>query len=189
MNAKLKIDLKQGVVEVEGTEEFVAKIYADFKERVTKPASSDLDSGSEHKGDTSPKSGNGGEKKRPSAAKNKTKTPTFVKELNLQKSGSQPSLKDFISPFDAKSAFAWNLLFVYYMVKNERSRPITLDHVYTCYKAVGVKPPSAFYQSLIDTANKKGWLNTDNIEDISLSLIGENYVDHEFPKKEKAPTE
>ena len=188
MNAKLKIDLKQGLVEVEGTEEFVAKIYSDFKDRLSKqPAPSALtptptDEATEAKPTEV-------EKKRSSPGKNKGKAPTFVKDLNLQEHGQQPSLKDFIAPFAAKSASSWNLLFVYYLVKNQRAKPITLDHVYTCYKAVGAKPPSAFYQSLIDTANKKGWLNTDNIDDISLSLIGENHVDHDFPKTEKAPAE
>ncbi|MCW2194427.1 hypothetical protein AB7M45_007198 [Bradyrhizobium elkanii] len=38
MTAKLNIDLKQGLLHVEGTEEFVRAIYDDFKSRLTAAA-------------------------------------------------------------------------------------------------------------------------------------------------------
>ena len=188
MSAKLRIDVSHGLIEVEGTEEFVKDIYNDFKDRIAQTG---------HKPTTAPsvpapkadEANGGGEKKRAPVGRNRTGSPpTFVKDLNLVAQGNGPSLKDFCTAFDAKSAKDWNLLFVYFLTKFERGNPVTQDHVYTCYKVLNVKPPSAFSQSLFDTANKKGWVDTKSLTDIRLTMVGENYVDHDFPKKPSAPS-
>lgn len=188
MDAKLKIDLRQGTIEVEGTQEFVSQIYADFKERLATTAPDvKLD-------DPQPTSNRSGEVKDQTERKRvstppKPRTgglPTLVKDLNLAARGTEPSLKDFCGRYAASSAKDWNLLFVYFLSKFGRATAVSQDHIYTCYKTVGIKPPAAFSQSMFDTANKKGWIDTKSLADIKLTIVGENYVDHDFPKKEAA---
>src|SRR5579871_89024 len=186
MNAKLKIDIKQGVIEVEGTEEFVTRIYGDFKERiVATPVES-----AKRVVDTSGKTSSGEEpaddKKRPASSRNRAgSAPSIVKDLDLAARNGDPSLKDFCAPFAPSSAKEWNLLFLYFVQKHERANPVTQDHIYTCYKTFGARPPAAFSQSLFDTARKSGWIEVSGLSDLRLTIVGENYVEHDFPKKEK----
>jgi hypothetical protein len=188
MSAKLKIDIKQGVLEVDGSEEFVTKIYNDYKDRLSAIAPSQNTS---HSGNGSRSSAPEilatENKKRSPVSRNKTGAPpTIVKELDLAPRNGQPGLKDFAAPYNPGSAKEWNLLFLYYMVKNERANPVSQDHIYSCYKAMGVRPPEAFSQSMFDTASKKGWIDSKSLSDIKLTIAGENFMDHDFPKKEPA---
>lgn len=184
MNAKLKIDITHGLVEVEGSEEFISKIYDDFKDRLSvgnRPI------GTQVKTQIQPADHGSGEqavKRKTPAGKNKTGgPPTFVKDLNLAAHGTHPSLKDFCAQFEARSAKDWNLLFAYYLTKHAELAMIGQDHLYTCYKVCGVKPPAAFSQSIFDTASKKGWLESKSLSDIRLTIVGENQVDHDFKRK------
>ena len=40
---KIYIDQKQGIIEAEGSEKFVGKVYADFKDKITMEADLDLE--------------------------------------------------------------------------------------------------------------------------------------------------
>jgi len=112
-----------------------------------------------------------------------TSTPKLLGDLNLSPQGKE-SLKDFYSKYDAKSNFEKNLLFCYYLLKHVEASALNWNHFYTCYKAVAERVPGNLYQSLTDTKNRKGWIDTQNTEDIKLTIAGENYVEHEMPKKQ-----
>ena len=109
--------------------------------------------------------------------------PTIVKDLNLKKDGKTPSLRDFHSQKQPKEFAEHNALFVYYLSKVKELTGITPNHIYTCYKEVNQRVPGAFYQSLLDTTRRKGWLDTSNTEDIKVTTVGENFVEHDLPKK------
>ena len=71
---------------------------------------------------------------------------------------------------------------MYYLQHKIEISTITPDHVFTCYRDVGVKVPAALVQSLRDTANRRGWLDTANTNDLKVTTPGMNYLEHDLPK-------
>lgn len=138
---KIRIDLNAGTIEAEGTEEFVLSIYADFKD---------------HLGKTTPlqktrKSPAVGAREEPGAAKPPRRgsgkgkaTPKIDKALDLSRKGDVPSLREYFTGFKTKTNFERNLVFAYYLEHIREATPITLDHIFTCYRNVpDVKVPKA----------------------------------------------
>lgn len=118
---------------------------------------------------------------------NKTKsqkkllTYQIVQPQNL-KPKDKKSLIDFCKEHSPKNNFEHNLLFVYYLEKILNEKPINIECLYTCYKEVGQKVPKNLYQSIIDTKKNKGWIESSDMGNIFVSVIGENYVEHDMKK-------
>lgn len=108
-------------------------------------------------------------------------TLSLVNTLNLNPP-SQKSLKEYFGQFISKSFFERNLVFIYYLERVLKMENIGINHVYTCYKNVSEKVPGNLYQSLVDTKNAKGWIDTKDITNIKITIAGENFVEHDFPK-------
>lgn len=106
------------------------------------------------------------------------KSSKLVNSLNLKPSDKE-SLKEFYSKYVIKSGFENNVIFIYYLEKTLSQSNIGVDHIYTCYKDVGQKVPGNLRQNIIDTKRNKGWIETDNMDDLRLTQIGENYVEHD----------
>lgn len=106
-----------------------------------------------------------------------------VKDLPLKKDGKIPSLRDFYAEKKPQGFLEHNTLFVYYLNKMRDIPGITQSHVYTCYKEVAARIPGAFYQSLVDTARRKGWIDTSEGDDMRVTTVGENFVEHDLPGK------
>jgi len=179
-NTRVRIDLSQGVVEAEGSEDFVRSIYDDFKDRIQsgknsafrKKAPSDqspIPPADTKKKARKPKTGRAG--------------PSIVKDLDLSPKGDTESLRDFYAHYLPKTNFEKNLIFVYWLQQIAGMSGITEDHVFTCYRSIpGIKAPVALYQSLIDTSNRRGWLNTTSTDDIKVTVPGMNYLEHDLPR-------
>jgi len=75
-----------------------------------------------------------------------------------------------------------NLVFIYYLQQKMGLKNITIDHVFTCYRDIGVKVPKALQQSLWDTTNRKGWLDTSSSDNITVTVPGLNYIEHDLKK-------
>ena len=178
MDTKLRIDLSQRTLEVEGSEVFVREIYSDFKDRISAisqvtPKKTNEKQEAKTEAPTPPKG-----KRR----QLKKETLSIVKDLNLAGQGDKPSLKDFYSNYTPSNNLERNLIFVYYLQNIAKVTAIITNHVFTCYRHVGVKIPGAFKQSLWDTASQKGWIDTSSLEDIKLATQGINYIEHDIAK-------
>ena len=101
--------------------------------------------------------------------------------MDLSPSGKN-SLKNFIVNYNLSSGAEYNVVFVYYLEKIIKERNTGVNHIYTCYKELGVKYPSNLRQSVIDTKQRKGWLDTSSTNDIKLTAVGENAVEHNLKK-------
>ncbi|SRR6266851_4658331 len=112
-----------------------------------------------------------------------TESLSVVKDLNLRAQGDIPSLRDFFRAKAPKGFAEQNAVFAYYLVKSKEISPVGTNHIYTCYKEVGQRVPGAFQQSLKDTARRQGWLDTADLDDLRVSTIGENFVEHDLPRK------
>ena len=176
---RLHIDLVNGTLEVEGEEEFVDKIYKDFKERLATSETSlkPLKIIKEKK--SRAKSKLGIKKTTQTSTKSKTKSfkesYTPVKDLDLAKGSRDMSLKDYYKQKSPRSFIDKNVVFVFYLKKTVKVTQVTLNHIYTCYEEVSSRKPAAFKQSVADTS-RKGYLNTASYEDINITVRGENLI-------------
>lgn len=112
-----------------------------------------------------------------------SKGQIYLTDFDFIPSG-QKSLKDYFNEFQSKTNYDRNLIFVYYLQEILSTSNISTDHIYSCYRSLGLKIPS-FPQSLIDTSAHKGWLTTSNTNDIKVTRTGMNYILHEMQKNDK----
>ena len=185
--AKLRIDISQGLLEVEGSDQLVRDIYADFKGQLvgSRPPLTVRESTESKNPQPSKSDGDSTVQKLPGKKKATSGSvqPSMVKDLDLSgKTNNVERLKDFHASFTIGSNLERNLVFMYYLQHKIEISPITPDHVFTCYRDVGVKVPAALVQSLRDTANRRGWLDTANTNDLKVTTPGMNFLEHDLPK-------
>lgn len=161
--ARVKIDVVNRLIEIEGEENFIREIYDKSRDLFVLPdnikSSQQITTRRQHK--------NGSLKE----------SYAIIKDLDL----SQPEpLKDFYSKKTPKSALEKNTVFIYYLSKITDTKNINLNHIYSCYKEVGEKIPAALKQSLADTSSKKGWIDTKSMNDIKITLKGEGLVERDL---------
>ena len=139
-NSRLRIDLSNGLLEVEGDEGFVRDIYKDFKDQLAKAATAP------HKPQqhsSLPKA------PAPTAQPPAAKTPRgkgkprsdyngkLDKNLDLSGGKGIPSLKDYLKRFDARSLTKKDTVFIKYLQEFVGIEKVNVDHIYTCYDDVG----------------------------------------------------
>jgi len=178
MTTRIRIDLVQGIIEAEGSEEFVRLIYSEFKARLNAmPAAPPPVARGAKGGDTSSVR----------SAREKTRrtnyVPKIVKDLDLSGKNGKESLKTFFGKFEAATNYERNLIFVYYLRQICERSPVGMDDVFTCYRTVGIKAPEDLYSSLFDTARHKGWVEVKSVEDVDITVPGINQLEHDLPKK------
>lgn len=180
---RLNINLKEGTLEVEGEETFVAGVYADFKEQIAIGAIARSEPvkvlTSETDEVTAPK-----QSKKSRSVKTK-ESFSIVKDLDLSAKGNSQSLRDFYAAKKPGNAMEMNAVFVYYLQTIVGLKAITLDHVYSCYKNVEARIPGALRQSLKDSASRKGYIDTSSFDSITLATPGENLVEQDLPRAAK----
>lgn len=184
MTAKIKIDLSQGVIEAEGSEEFLKEIYSDFKERMKSPAKDSIKSPSRiplNANEDQTETNNRTSKKKNKVSKIQL---TLIKDLDLSRKGDIPSLKEFHSQYKASTNFKNNLIFAYYLLNIREMQNVGSSHIFTCYRHLSIKVPQDLVSSLRDTAKDKGWLDTSSLNDIKVPIAGINYIEHEMQKSD-----
>lgn len=194
--ARLRIDLSQGLIEVEGSEGFILEIYGDFKEKLAQssstttraitqavaapshpagPANTPSIASGTRKPAQSTKAG-------PSvSAKKQKREPKFLGDLDLTL-GKLGRLKDFYAQYAPKTNMENNLIFTYYFNEGQGIDEITEDHLMTAYRTVGVKIPKALRQSVLDTSSTRGWVDTDSSCAVRLTVSGRNHIEHDMVK-------
>ncbi|MDD9815207.1 MAG: hypothetical protein OXU31_04395 [Gammaproteobacteria bacterium] len=126
-------------------------------------------------------------KKAPKKTARKSKESYSIDgELNLRGDKSIPSFKDFCQGKNPASATDFNVVATYYLQKMMGRQEVELGHVYTCYKDVGRKPPSAFRQSFHDAKNRHGHIDFGGEGGLlKVTHRGAVYVEHDLPKSTK----
>ena len=203
MTTRLRIDLSEGVLEVEGTEAFVTAIYNDFKAHfIGEEAVDDLFRPTRNKRTRATKKTSKPESQIPARQAPKPGTPVpkpqspvaepkpsppkpvykFLENLDLTAAEDRPSLVEFM---DAKFPITneeRNLVFVQYLQNIRKIKSITTDHVYTCYRAAKIRVPVNIEASLHMAAN---WINITKTGRLTVSAAGKRYVEKQLPKKVK----
>lgn len=106
---------------------------------------------------------------------------SLLTSLNLLPKGKE-SLKDYFVKFETKTNFDYNIVILNYLKNELHEQNVGSNHFYTCYKSLSLKVPNII-QSLRDTKSRKGWIDTTNSDDITITVAGENYIDHEIGRK------
>jgi hypothetical protein len=113
----------------------------------------------------------------------KKATFSIVKDLNLKPSGKD-SFNDFVDVKNPTSMVGKITVAVYYLSQVVGIDQISVDHVYTCFKWMNWKLPAQFV-NMIHQAGAKGWLDTSDRDNIVLTTLGENLVEHELRAKKE----
>lgn len=232
MTTKLKIDLSQGILEVEGSETFVKAIYTDFKanfvESDDQAAEEETALTAKAKRVKTPRTPKNRRDIAPMAveppaeavvsepmppvnevapapqpetapspapepvippspveAKAPLPSYTYIANLELGHTSGHSSLVEFM---DAKLPITneeRNLVFLYYLQHILKVKPITLDHVYTCYREAKIRAPLNIENSLRLTAEQRGWIKASQNGSMSVTPEGKLYVEKQLPKKVK----
>ena len=217
MATRLKIDLAQGVLEVEGSETFVKAIYADFKAHFVSDdiAAEDITSTLKPKRTRTRKSTRTQTKTKAGARKSvdtsapETVSPvdnkpavevdgvtdgkpviekptyTLVESLNLGAANGRPSLVEFMDTKVPITNEERNLVFLHYLQHLLKLNSISIDHLYTCYKAAKIRVPLNIENSLQITANQRHWIKIAKDGTLTVTPAGKLYVENQLPKKIK----
>ena len=119
------------------------------------------------------------------ARRRSTGSPTLIKDLDLTPNGKK-SFQDFITEKNPETQNDRSVVSVYYLDQIAGISPVTINHVFTCYRRAGWKIPAHLPNGLAVTAHEKGFFDTSNLQDIKLVSHGINRVEHDLPKKSKA---
>jgi hypothetical protein len=178
----VKINRQEGSVEVAGDKDWVEQKLAEFADvysgEPTQPAARVKPAKTTRKRQTKPATDGG------SPVRRRTGSPTRVKGLDLAPKGKQ-SFAAFVSEKQPKSQHDQNVLSVYYLLEIAEVAPVTWNHVYTCYRDQGWAVPADMANSLQVTASRKTFLDTADMENITLEPRGTNHVEHHLPAKKK----
>ena len=121
-------------------------------------------------------------RKRGSNSKQKRKAlPTIDKNLNLKPKGKK-SFRDFCEDKKPTIIGHQHVASVHYLKNELGVSKVSINQVYTCFKDMSWKLPADFRNSLHQAANK-GWLDSGEGDDIKVTTVGENLIDHELPKE------
>lgn len=194
MTAKLRINISQGVLDIEGDPDLVREIYADFKDQLLSKATfaspapppvppappGDADAGSSAA--SKPKA------KRRVAPKKKTNgdeggSGVLPDSPKLDKNLDTSALGAFYGQFAPKNNAEKILIFLKFMTETLNIDSPNTDQVYTCFKATGEKIPKAFAQAFYDTSSKHGYIDFRTSTDMPVTIAGDNHFNHTLKKK------
>ena len=185
---KLKIEINGCLIEVEGDQKLVEKVYDDFRsgeffssvpvqtaEQVLDEDKNDtMNSKKTRKRKASTKSGKSEDGGANSAG---SYSPKMVSSLDLV------GLKEFYEQYVTKNNAEKLLVFATFLHQEKSKEVVTADQLYTCFKALKERIPKVFKQAIIDAKNKHAYLDYSSVDDIRVSTVGENYVNHDIEKQ------
>lgn len=192
MTTKLRIDVSQGLIDIEGDPELVREIYTDFKTHLllgvkfTQPTPPGAAAGadSDEQSTPAPKSR---ARRRPAAKKKANGDESGIGVVadspKLDKSLDTSGLGTFYGQFVPKNNAEKILIFLKFMTESLNIESPNTDQVYTCFKATGDKIPKAFAQAFYDTSSKLGYIDFRSSTDLPITIAGDNHFNHTMKRK------
>lgn len=114
-------------------------------------------------------------------AKTGLKEPTYLTDFDFRPNGFE-SLKDFYGRYKSANNFENNLIFAYYLQEIVKIQNISVNHIYSCYRILNIKIP-LFPQTLIDTKNRKGYIENSDYNDLKVTRTGINFMTHDMVER------
>ena len=183
---KFKYDILNGTIEFEGAHELLRptlKSLAKMFNGGGKTPVQNQNKGGKTKPQASTKPSKSGSVNSGPKKKAVKQSYSFDKKLDLFPS-NKTTFKDFALEKIPTTHMERCVLAAYYLVQTLEI-DATANKIYTCFKAVSWPIPTNLKNTLSQAASKKGWLDTENFNDIKLTSTAKNLVEHELPKKPK----
>jgi hypothetical protein len=121
---------------------------------------------------------------KPPAKKSGKKSKTLIsmdKSLNLSPSG-KTSGAEFAAKKEPSNSRHKCVVAAYYLREFIELEKISVSSVHTFFKAMAWPLP-ANLKNMLSQAGTAGWLDTSDFEDIKITPMGENLVEHSLPAK------
>ncbi|NOJ27607.1 MAG: hypothetical protein DA330_06315 [Nitrososphaera sp.] len=192
--ARFTINVKEGIVELEGKESFVDKHLEKFEEIFKMAVKEAISNGMQPQIPLKVQTPSPAlpqevpeqaEAPKPAAVpKHVPRTsPTIAPiPVDLKAGEGKAGLREFYAEKKPANHYEKTAVFVYYLVKFNKQPEVKLGEVLSCYEEVNEKKPSV--QDIVKNSIRyKGWLEqgSDKLS-VRLTISGENYVKFDMPK-------
>ncbi|HLA05411.1 MAG TPA: hypothetical protein VJZ16_05460 [Syntrophales bacterium] len=182
-NTRVKINLHEGTIELEGSEDFVSRYLDEFKGLISYKGAPHTKDKIETKEPIKSE-----RKKEGAQLKKGTKPPKVgIEEFDVKAKKDKPALKEF---FDSKNPQREKgreriVVIAYYITHHAKIEEFSEGHVEFAFKMLDLpNRPVHLRQALIDTKNKNGWVEFAETEGKwKLSRFGEIFVEDKLPSK------
>lgn len=115
------------------------------------------------------------------SSKGSKKVPlTIEKSLDLRPADNK-TLESFVDERKPTNVVEKVVVCTYYLKTQLGIDQVNANHIFTCFKSMGWRVPSDLPNTL-HQAGSRGWLDTSDREDIVVTIIGQNMVEHDLPK-------
>ena len=202
--AKFKIDVKQGVVELEGSENFVDKHLDKFEEIFKSAIKQTMAQGIGHSlpdSNVSALQQQNSEKKLgisklelvKAHSNNKHATKQYLSlppiPVDLKANENKAGLREFYTEKKPVNHYEKTVVFVYYLTKINKQTEVKYGEILSCYEEVDEKKPS-ITDIIKNSIRYKGWLEQGSGKFITrLTISGENFVKFDLPQQKKIRSE
>ena len=115
-----------------------------------------------------------------SSKKGKLPAVPVDEALDIRPSG-KTSLPDFADEKKPKRLQDQSMVIIYWLKNHAERNKVGLSQIHTCYKKLGWKSPANPRKHLHDIAFRKKWINTSDIEEVTLTHTGDQHVEHDLP--------
>jgi len=189
VTTKAKIDLRTGVIELEGSEEFVSKYLDEFKRHFEgAPILRETD-----KEKSTAKAGTRKKPHQPTpSGEHKKVGPKKIEVEEFEIKGNSkakiPSLKDFLEEKKAIESSPKTILAVgYYVTQMLKKEEFSEGNIEFAYRALGLTGrPAHLHQTIINKKNKAVWFETgSDSTHWKVGRVGQLYVEEKMPEKEE----
>lgn len=191
--ARFTINVKEGIVELEGKESFVDKHLEKFEEIFKMAVKEAISNGMQPQIPLKVQTPSPAlpqevpeqaEAPKPAVPKHVPRTsPTIAPiPVDLKAGEGKVGLREFYAEKKPANHYEKTAVFVYYLVKFNKQPEVKLGEVLSCYEEVNEKKPSV--QDIVKNSIRyKGWLEqgSDKLS-VRLTISGENYVKFDMPK-------
>ena len=94
------------------------------------------------------------------------------------------TLREFYAEKGPKTLQEQVTVVLYYLTRIIERDGIGANHIYTALKDVSVPIPPDIGHTARLTSNRKGWIDSSKSDDLKIAIGGENFIEHELPRKQ-----
>lgn len=178
-----KVNIKEGTVELEGSEEFVTKYLDEFKGFIGKQELASTGAAGDV---TPPIDDTKGQVKAPKKKQRKGKA-VQIKPIPIDLKSHDPPFREFYSEKMPRTNQERVTVCVYYINKILDQENVAPGHIVSCYREVNARIPQQIPQLFRDTTHRKGWIAPgEETGSVNVTISGENLVEHDLPRSANA---